>query len=58
MGWAATSGDGQFEDQEVGSEQPPAKVPLVVLKKRASVMFSGKTGVVVPSGEVEVTSAP
>ena len=41
-----------------GPEEPPAPVPLPVLRSRAGVMYSGETGAVVRSGELGATSAP
>ena len=52
-------------EQEVGhvgpcdsQEEVPAAVPLAVLQRRASKMFSGDTGAVVASEEGTATSAP
>ena len=58
LGRAATAGDEQEEGREEGDEAPPAQVPLAVLQQRAGIMFSGKTGAVVVSGEGAATSAP
>ena len=58
MDRAACSGGEQVEGHEDGSEQPPAVVSKAVLQQRAQIIFSGKTGAVVASGEVEATSDP
>ena len=54
---AASAGVEQVEGHEDGAEPPPAEVPKDVLQQRAQIMFSGKTGAVVASGEIEATSA-
>ena len=38
--------------------QAPATIPLAELQRRAEIMFSGKTGAVVASGDQGVTSEP
>ena len=44
--------------QEQLPEQPPPQVPKPELQRRIVIMFSGKTGTVVRSGDVAATSAP
>ena len=41
-----------------GPEKPPAQVPLLELKERGGIMFSGITGAAVGSGRGEVTTKP
>ena len=41
-----------------GPEKPPAQVPLLELKERGGIMFSGITGAAVGSGRGEVTTEP
>jgi len=41
-----------------GHEQPPAEVPLAEVQQRASIMFAGLAGAVVPSGRSDATTAP
>ena len=55
---AAHSGGEQAQGHEEDEEQLPAEVQMDVLKQRASIMFSGDSGGVVPSGYGEATSAP
>ena len=55
---AAHSGGEQAKGHEEHEEQLLALVHMDVLKQRASKMFSGESGAVVPSGEAEATSAP
>ena len=58
LGRDATADGEQVEGHEEGEEQPPAEVPKLVVQQRAGIMFSGKTGAVVASGEGKATSAP
>ena len=44
--------------QEQLPEQPPPQVPKPELQRRIVIMFSGKIGTVVRSGDVAATSAP
>lgn len=46
-----------MEGNDGHEEQPPEEVAKAVIQQHANIMFSGKTGAVVPSGEVEATSA-
>ena len=55
---AATAGGEQVEGHDDAEEQLPAQVPRSMVTMRAGVMFSGKTGAVVASGEGAATSAP
>jgi hypothetical protein len=55
---AAHSGGEQAKGHEEDEEQLPAEVQMDILKQRASKMFSGESGGVVPSGYSEATSAP
>ena len=55
---AAHSGGEQAKGHEEDEEQLPAEVQMDILKQRASKMFSGESGWVVPSGYGEATSAP
>jgi hypothetical protein len=58
LGRATTAGSEQVKGHDDGSEVPPAAVSLAVLSQRATIMFSGATGAVVPSGESGMTLAP
>lgn len=58
---AACTGGEDLRDRVDGApdqEEPPDRVPLAELERRARIMFSGETGAVVPSGDGSVTSAP
>ena len=58
LGRAALAGGDHSQDHDAGAEQPPGPVSLEELQRRAGIMFSGATGVVVASGDQGVTSVP
>ena len=55
---AAGDQDNAKNEPAAAPEQGPAPVSLAELSRRAAIMFSGKTGAVVASGDSGVTTAP
>ena len=59
--WAVCSGANGSEDHcdgTDGPDEPPPRVPLAELERRAQIKFSGITGAVVTSGGGPATTAP
>ena len=55
---AATAGAEQMKGHIDTQEQLLAEVPLAEVQQRASIMFAGLTGTVVPSGRSDAATAP
>lgn len=55
---AGADGGEDCADGSLGQEEPPARVPLAELQRRAGIKFSGITGAVVTSGSGPATTAP
>ena len=56
--WAAAAGGAEVVGHAEVTEELLEPVPLVLLKQRAEIMFSGKSGAVVASGDGVAASAP